>query len=71
MSEKHIVRRTLADRRPGRTDWARVDGMTEEEIEANAVSDPDVLTYFKDQGPGYQTRINAVLSAYVRTQRRA
>ena len=25
----------------GRTDWARVDAMTEEELEANALSDPD------------------------------
>jgi putative transcriptional regulator len=24
-----------------RTDWARIDAMTEEEIEANALSDPD------------------------------
>ena len=30
----------------------------------------EVLDYFKGQGPGYQSRINAVLSAYVRTQRR-
>lgn len=25
----------------GRTDWARVDALTEEEVEANALSDPD------------------------------
>jgi putative transcriptional regulator len=25
----------------GKTDWARLDAMTEEEIEANALSDPD------------------------------
>jgi putative transcriptional regulator len=25
----------------GNTDWARIDAMTEEEIEANALSDPD------------------------------
>lgn len=84
----------------GRTDWARIDAMTEEEIEANALSDPDnppwtdeelrnarlvmpedrgktpvsirldneVLDYFKGQGRGYQSRINAVLKAYVRSQ---
>jgi uncharacterized protein (DUF4415 family) len=28
--------------------------------------DPDILDWFKKQGPGYQTRINAVLKAYVR-----
>ena len=27
--------------------------------------DPDVLAYFKAQGRGYQTRINAVLRAYM------
>ena len=27
--------------------------------------DPDVLEWFKHQGRGYQTRINAVLKAYV------
>ena len=27
--------------------------------------DPEVVDYFKDQGRGWQTRINAVLSAFV------
>jgi uncharacterized protein (DUF4415 family) len=27
--------------------------------------DPDVLDYFKNGGPGYQRRINAVLRSYV------
>ena len=27
--------------------------------------DKDVIEYFKDQGKGYQTRMNAVLKAYV------
>lgn len=27
--------------------------------------DPDVLAFFRKEGPGYQTRINAVLRAYV------
>ena len=26
--------------------------------------DDDVLTWFKNQGPGYQTRMNAILKAY-------
>jgi uncharacterized protein (DUF4415 family) len=81
------------------TDWARIDAMTEEDIEAAIASDPDeaglewdwdnavlvipiqeakkhislrldpkVLRFFKSQGPGYQTRINAVLRAYVDAQ---
>ena len=31
--------------------------------------DRDVLEWFRKQGRGYQTRINAVLRAYVRAQR--
>ena len=32
--------------------------------------DRDVLNWFKRQGKGYQTRINAILRAYARTHRR-
>lgn len=32
--------------------------------------DPDVLDWFKGQGRGYQTRINAVLRRYVEAQRK-
>ena len=31
--------------------------------------DSDVLAWFKSQGKGYQTRINAVLRAYMEAQR--
>ncbi len=31
--------------------------------------DPEVVAYFKADGRGYQSRINAVLRAYVRSQR--
>lgn len=31
--------------------------------------DPDVLDWFKEQGKGYQTRINAVLRMYVEAQK--
>ena len=30
--------------------------------------DPDVLSWFRDQGPGYQSRMNAVLRQYVQAQ---
>lgn len=101
MSEERIVRRTRDTLPPGRTDWARVDGLSEAEVEAAARSDADnppwteeelrnarlvmpedrgkvpisirldaeVLDYFKEQGRGYQSRINAVLRAYVRSRR--
>ncbi len=102
MSEQRITRRTLADKRRGRTDWDRLRGMSEAEIEANAAADADnppwtdaelaaaalvlpaedakvpvsirldaeVLDYFKSAGRGYQSRINAVLLGYVRSQQR-
>lgn len=80
---------------PSRTDWDRRRRMTEEEIEANALADPDnppwteemlararwvvppekqavsirldrdVLEFFKSEGPGYQSRINAILRTYM------
>jgi uncharacterized protein (DUF4415 family) len=74
-----------------RTNWERVDALTEEELEASidyeeegypipgttrAIPDPrkqqitlrldrDVIEWFKGQGPGYQTRMNAVLRSYM------
>lgn len=101
MSEARMTRRSLQDRRGGRTDWAAVDAMTEREVEARAAADPDnpvwteqefaaarlvlpadrakvpvsirldreVLEYFKEDGRGYQSRINAVLLGYVRSRR--
>jgi len=99
VSARNIVRRTLKSRRPGKTDWKRVDALTDEEIERAVREDPDaapivdrdwfrtarlvlpqpqpakqqltirldrkVIDFFKAQGVRYQTRINAVLRAYV------
>lgn len=78
----------------GKTDWAKVDALTDEDI-ARAVADdpdaapldldwskavlvyprlkstisirvdPDVLAFFKATGKGYQTRMNAVLRAFM------
>ncbi len=83
------------------TDWARVSGFTDAEIEAiartdednpatsaddwahasvglpplktpvNAKFDVDVVDWFKSQGRGYQTRMNAVLRHYMNTHRKA
>lgn len=86
----------------GRTDWDRVNALSEDEVEAAARTDPDapplddefwrnarvvlsprvpkrhqgmrldaeVLDWFKAQGPGWQTRMNAVLKSYVEAQKR-
>lgn len=100
MSEKHIIKYARDDVPRGRTDWARLRAMTEEDIEENAASDLDnpplsdaqleagevvfpedrnkvpvyirldseVVEFFKSEGPGYQTRINAVLVKHMREQ---
>ena len=78
------------------TDWARIDAMTEEELEASIDHeeegeidwstlqvgipgpkqqltvrlDRDVVDWFKAQGRGYQTRMDAVLRGYVEAQKR-
>jgi uncharacterized protein (DUF4415 family) len=106
MSEKHIRPYSKAEleamiaRGEGRTDWSRVDALTEDEIDNAARQDPDsfvgdaafwqaaellypkagkervtlrldadVLDWFRSAGPGYQTRINAVLRAFMKTRR--
>jgi uncharacterized protein (DUF4415 family) len=94
MRGKNITVVSRHDRRKGKTDWARVASLTDDEIAAAVASDadaapldidwsqavlivpskkkaisiridPDVLDYFKNEGPGYQRRINAVLRSYV------
>jgi uncharacterized protein (DUF4415 family) len=83
----------------GRSDWSKVDSITDEELERriaedaddgalpenwpegvevglprpkthmNLRIDADVVDWFKGSGRGYQTRINAVLRAYVQAHR--
>ena len=98
--EGRPVRYTAAEldemvaRGESKSDWARVDALTEEELEASIDFeeegeidwdnldiklgpsrgasvihvDPDVLAFFRAQGPGYQTRMNQVLRSYVEAQ---
>ena len=47
MKKEHIVTRRWGDRRRGKTDWARLEGMTDAEIEASIADDPD-WAEFKD-----------------------
>ena len=92
----------MIERGEDETDWARIDAMTEAELESVIASDPDsadiprdwykhathrypealrkevrlrldpdLLTWFKRQGPGYQARINAALRAVVEAHERA
>ena len=41
MKKANIVTRKWGDRRRGKTDWARVDTLTEEDIAKAVASDPD------------------------------
>ncbi len=101
MQNQEDIRRYTADeidamreREESQTDWARVDAMTEEELEASIDHDEegeidwstvqvgipspkqqltvrfdaDVVEWFKAQGAGYQTRMNAVLRSFVEAQ---
>jgi uncharacterized protein (DUF4415 family) len=83
----------------GKTDWTRLDAMTDKQVTSAAEADPDaspmndaewamavqanpqkisvgmrldedIVAYFKHQGSGYQTRINAVLRRYIEVQRK-
>jgi uncharacterized protein (DUF4415 family) len=96
-NEKHIVSVSEDDLRPGRTDWKRLDALTDEDIERAIAEDPDaappldaewfrnaelvipaakvatsirvdgdVMDWFRTQGRGWQTRMNAVLRAYAK-----
>ncbi len=100
-NNEHIVRYTadeltaMRERGEGQTDYARLDAMTEEELEASIDHDEegeidwstvqvgipgpkqqltvrfdqDVVEWFKAQGAGYQTRMNAVLRSFVEAQK--
>ena len=100
MSEKDIEVHSLDEEIEDRTDYERIDGLTDEEIEQAVREDPDqelldeewfrtaelvvpgekkritmrvdqdVISYFKRKGRGYQTRMNAVLKAYVLHQKK-
>ncbi|MGE5157445.1 MAG: BrnA antitoxin family protein [Gemmatimonas sp.] len=47
MKKETIVTRKWGDRRKGKTDWARVDALTDKEIDAAIADDPD-WQEFKD-----------------------
>jgi len=44
-----LVRRRLADRRRGETEWARVDALTDQEIEAAVAEDPDAAPLLNEE----------------------
>jgi uncharacterized protein (DUF4415 family) len=52
-------------------DWLNVDlPDTSHKKPISFRVDPDVLDFFKSEGPGYQTRMNAVLLAYMQAKKK-
>ena len=54
------------------TSLAWADTVLPEQTRKKLISlrvDPEVLEFFKAQGPGYQTRMNAVLTAYMQVKK--
>jgi len=43
----------------------------ENKVKVTMRLDPDVLRWFKKQGKGYQTKINAVLKSYIQANEKA
>lgn len=83
-------------KRSSQSDWDRVDGMNDADIDYSEIAelddkfwkkaqlilpenkvkvtmrlDPEVLNWFKNQGKGYQTKINAVLKSYIQAHSKA
>ena len=53
-------------------DWERVTvELPKPKADLHMRVDREVLDYFRSQGKGYQTRINAVLRSYVERMRQA
>lgn len=51
------------------TDWAEATiGLPPRKTRIHASLDSDVVSWFRRQGRGYQTRMNAVLRKYMETQ---
>lgn len=74
MSDEEIERNAAED--PDNPEWTDEELATAERVPArsskNAIYirlDPEVLEYFREGGPGYQSRINAVLRTYVERRR--
>jgi uncharacterized protein (DUF4415 family) len=52
-------------------EWARTEIVRPEKVAVGIKLDSDVLDWFKDQGKGYQTRINGVLRRFYEVQQKS
>jgi len=70
MSDEDIERHAVEDGAYD-FDWSKAEVVFPAEKKAISIRlDPDVLAFFKEDGPGYQTRINAVLRSYMAQKRK-
>ena len=69
MSDEEVERRAREDPdAPPLYDadwWADAEVLPARKVPVSLRIDPDILDFFKSQGLGYQTRINAVLRRYM------
>ena len=67
LSDEDIRRQAAADPEERGWDWARATLETPRpKVGVHIKLDAEVVEYFKREGAGYQTRINAALKAYVK-----
>jgi len=74
MSDKEIEEavRSDPDAVPFTFDWSRAELVVPAKKVAISIRlDPDVIAFFKEEGSGYQRRMNAVLRSYMEQKRAA
>jgi uncharacterized protein (DUF4415 family) len=73
MPQAEVERLADEEEGPLPADWEStvVIGLPEPAKPVHIRLDADVLRWFKSHGPGYQTRINTVLKAFVQARRQA
>ncbi len=69
-TEEEVERQALEDEGEYPEGWEKtiILGIPEQKQGVHIRLDADVLRWFKAQGPGYQTRINAVLRGFVQAR---
>ena len=66
VTDDEIAAAIARDAAPPDIDWTKAVIVVPPKKKAISIRvDPDVLDFFKNEGPGYQRRINAVLRSYV------
>jgi uncharacterized protein (DUF4415 family) len=68
-SARSVARGSAATPKAKPADWGNVKVTWPQPKQAISLRiDQDILTWFRGRGPGYQTRMNAVLRAFVDAQ---